>query len=73
MICIGTGSMVHDERGIPGVAWIFAFFMNSATNTQETADVQTEIDATAKRGGTSGSFQDAGKNNIRDLVDYPGF
>jgi hypothetical protein len=31
-------------RALPS---IFPFFMNSATNTQETADVQTEIGATA--------------------------
>jgi hypothetical protein len=32
------------SRALPS---IFPFFMNSATNTQETANVQTEIGATA--------------------------
>jgi hypothetical protein len=40
-------------RALPS---IFPFFMNSATNTQETADVQTEIGATANAEVLQGGF-----------------
>jgi hypothetical protein len=36
-----------DNQAFRALPSIFPFFMNSATNTQETADVQTEIGATA--------------------------